>query len=279
MNFRRAGIQDGPLSGPFGRKRRRVASPFAGATALYGLVPGIAGSKPCVRVEAASGANAGQKLDLTAAQITDGTLLAWCDGGDGFAEWLDLSGAGNHALAITGYSRPRLVFGGVIQTHPGNGLPALLMLNGTLASSAEFTAVALTASVLGYRTASRESWIGARRGALPWRAFSIGSWQDANCNAALVVGDDVSDQLLVRANGPIGSINSYVYAPATQTVRSNGNEVLASYASASTAPYAIEIGGYQLGYNPTQGYLQCIVMAPAVLDPVPWETAIAAAHS
>ena len=58
--------------------------------------------------------------DFTADEVSDGTLAAWCSGGDGFVKtWHDQSGEGNDASQSTAGYQPRIVDAGVLETEGG----------------------------------------------------------------------------------------------------------------------------------------------------------------
>ena len=53
--------------------------------------------------------------DFTAAEVADGTLAAFCGGGDGFVyRWWDQSGNARHAIAPADASEPQIVDAGVV---------------------------------------------------------------------------------------------------------------------------------------------------------------------
>ena len=62
--------------------------------------------------------------DFTATEVSDGTLAAWCGGGDGFVkQWWSQTGS-NHASNSTAAQQPKLVSAGVVILEGGN--PAVL---------------------------------------------------------------------------------------------------------------------------------------------------------
>ena len=67
--------------------------------------------------------------DFTAAEVSDGTLAAFCGAGDGFVkQWWDQSGNARHASQTTAGYQPKIVSSGVVVTEEGK--PAIL-LDGT----------------------------------------------------------------------------------------------------------------------------------------------------
>jgi hypothetical protein len=57
------------------------------------------------------------EADFTATEVSDGTLAAWCGGGDGFVKvWWDQSGNGRDATQATAAAQPKLVSSGVLVT-------------------------------------------------------------------------------------------------------------------------------------------------------------------
>jgi hypothetical protein len=62
--------------------------------------------------------------DFTAAEVSDGTLAAFCGAGDGFVkQWWDQSGNARHASQSTAGSQPKIVDSGAVVTKEGK--PAL----------------------------------------------------------------------------------------------------------------------------------------------------------
>jgi len=60
------------------------------------------------------------EADFTAAEVSDGTLAAWCGGGDGFVKtWWDQSGNARHATQATAAAQPQIVDSGVLVTEGG----------------------------------------------------------------------------------------------------------------------------------------------------------------
>ena len=109
------------------QKNKGLLDEFTGAAAAYSLrdLTFLRGN-PVVRVRRSSD-NAEQ--NFTAAQVTDGTLTAFCGAGDGFVRtWYDQSGNGRNATQTTTANQPQIVSSGVlVQT---NSKPAL-DFNGT----------------------------------------------------------------------------------------------------------------------------------------------------
>jgi len=63
--------------------------------------------------------------DFTAAEVSDGTLAAFCGAGDGFVkQWWDQSGNARHAAAAADANEPKIVDSGVVILKEGK--PALL---------------------------------------------------------------------------------------------------------------------------------------------------------
>jgi len=61
---------------------------------------------------------------FTSTEVSDGTLAAWCGGGDGFVKtWHDQSQHGRDATAATAQNEPKIVASGVVITDGGK--PAL----------------------------------------------------------------------------------------------------------------------------------------------------------
>jgi hypothetical protein len=99
---------------------------------LLDLVPGAAAAyslrslsrsyaDPVVTVRRSSDDDEGS---FTAAEVSDGTLAAWCGAGDGFVkQWWDQSGNENHAVAAADPNEPQIVDSGVVVTEEGK--PAL----------------------------------------------------------------------------------------------------------------------------------------------------------
>jgi hypothetical protein len=62
--------------------------------------------------------------DFTAAEVSDGTLAAFCGAGDGFVkQWWDQSGNARHAVAPADANEPKIVDSGIVVTEEGK--PAL----------------------------------------------------------------------------------------------------------------------------------------------------------
>jgi hypothetical protein len=62
------------------------------------------------------------EADFTATEVSDGTLAAWCGGGDGFVkQWWDQSGTASHMQQASASSQPKIVSAGVLvekNNHP-----------------------------------------------------------------------------------------------------------------------------------------------------------------
>lgn len=64
------------------------------------------------------------EADFTAAEVSDGTLAAFCGAGDGFVyRWWDQSGNARHAVAAADTNEPKIVSSGVVVTEESK--PAL----------------------------------------------------------------------------------------------------------------------------------------------------------
>ena len=60
------------------------------------------------------------EADFTASEVSDGTLAAWCGGGDGFVkQWWDQSGNARHASQTTTTYQPKIVSSGVVVLEEG----------------------------------------------------------------------------------------------------------------------------------------------------------------
>lgn len=80
---------------------------YTGAAAAYSLRQLRTGVTNIVRVRRSSD---NTEQDFTAAQITDGTLTAFCGAGDGFVRtWYDQSGNGNNASQTNTSLQPQIV--------------------------------------------------------------------------------------------------------------------------------------------------------------------------
>jgi len=81
------------------------------------------------------------EADFTATEVSDGTLAAWCGGGDGFVkQWWDQSGNVRHASQTDSAKQPKVCVSGAITQK--DGIPAILFqsinktgLKGAVASS------------------------------------------------------------------------------------------------------------------------------------------------
>jgi len=107
---------------------------YPGAAAAYSLRSlSWAYGGPVVRVRRSSD---NTEQDFTAAQITDGTLAAFCGAGDGFVRtWYDQSGNGCHAQQLTSASQPQIVSSGVLLAKNGKAAMALDGAGDTLTAS------------------------------------------------------------------------------------------------------------------------------------------------
>jgi hypothetical protein len=75
------------------------------------------------------------EADFTASEVSDGTLAAWCGGGDGFVDtWYDQSGYDRDATA-SGAAQPKIVDSGVLVTEGGKPALSFDGVNDTLSSS------------------------------------------------------------------------------------------------------------------------------------------------
>ena len=109
---------------------------YPGAVAAYSLrLLRIAHRElPVVRVRRSSD-NA--EANFTAAEVTDGTLLAWVGAGNGFVRtWYDQSGADRHLQQATAADQPKLVDGGSYQNF-GSGKPYVDFADGKNISIAD----------------------------------------------------------------------------------------------------------------------------------------------
>ena len=92
---------------PFGGVNTYLLDTYGGAAVAYSLRKLSASTTNVVRVRRSSD-NAEQ--DFTAAQVTDGTLTAFCGAGDGFVSiWYDQSGLGNNLTQTSAANQPQIV--------------------------------------------------------------------------------------------------------------------------------------------------------------------------
>lgn len=87
--------------------------------------------------------------DFTAAEVSDGTLAAFCGAGDGFVyRWWDQSGNANHAVAPADANEAKIVSSGVLVT--ADGKPAISFDGTDDYFEATSTAVSGAAAVTGF---------------------------------------------------------------------------------------------------------------------------------
>ena len=90
------------------------------------------------------------EADFTASEVSDGTLAAWCGGGDGFVkQWWDQSGnTGRNGTQATAANQPQVVASGVVVTESGK--PALdfsVSANASMSASVPITDINVFAVV------------------------------------------------------------------------------------------------------------------------------------
>lgn len=92
-------------------KNKLLLDEYGGAAAAYSLRNlTILSDAPVVRVRRSSD---NTEQDLTAAQVTDGTLITFCGAGNGFVRtWYDQSGNGNHVVQTATGSQPQIIVSG-----------------------------------------------------------------------------------------------------------------------------------------------------------------------
>jgi hypothetical protein len=126
---------------------------YAGAAAAYSLRSlTLYYTGPVVRVRRSSD---NTEQDFTAAQVTDGTLVAFCGAGNGFVRsWYDQSGNANHATQASSSFQPLIVSSGALITT--NGKSAVQFAD-TGASKLSFTRISNIGSVFGIYKSSQPS--------------------------------------------------------------------------------------------------------------------------
>lgn len=94
---------------------------YTGAAAAYSLRQLRTDVTNVVRVRRSSD---NEELDITAAEVSDGTLTTWVGANNGFVvTWYDQSGNGNDAAQATAANQPKIVDAGSLITE--NGKPCL----------------------------------------------------------------------------------------------------------------------------------------------------------
>lgn len=108
---------------------------YTGAAAAYSLRQLRTGVTNVVRVRRSSD---NTEQDFTAAQVTDGTLTAFCGAGDGFVRtWYDQSGNNQDAIQVTAAEQPRIVDAGVLDTD--GGAPAISLISSDFLQASSFS--------------------------------------------------------------------------------------------------------------------------------------------
>ena len=117
-------------------KNKGLLDEFSGAVAAYSLRDlSVRRNAPVVRVRRSSD---NTEQDFTAAQVTDGTLTAFCGAGDGFVRtWYDQSGNNQDAIQVTAAEQPRIVDAGVLDTD--GGAPAISLISSDFLQASSFS--------------------------------------------------------------------------------------------------------------------------------------------
>ena len=192
---------------------------YTGAAAAYSLRQLRTGVTNVVRVRRSSD---NIEQDFTAAQITDGTLAAFCGVGNGFIRtWYDQSGNGNNATQTTASSQPQIVANG-----------ALITANGTIG--------------LRFAVDNTDGDIHLSLGALalpqPISIFAAASRASTTDRQALYANNDASFQIATHVDAQVrifaSAILSYQIAPTTgkqlHTGIFNGASSIAAFNGATT---------------------------------------------
>lgn len=142
-----------------------------GAAAAYSLRNlSLSYSAPVVTVRRSTDS---AEADFTATEVSDGTLAAWCAGGDGFVkQWWSQTGM-NHVSNSTAAQQPKIVASGVLVTDGGK--PALQFdgVDDYIATSSTVSFPAVSAFACIVHRDGGKAW---KRIVNAWTSTSVSGW-------------------------------------------------------------------------------------------------------
>ncbi len=196
--------------------------------------------------------------DFTAAQITDGTLLAFTGSGDGFVSaWYDQSGNKAHATQNTTNRQPRIVLNGALVLDSSGVNPTLefhignvgRVLNAPLVSAQPLTLFNLRRYRAGGTTPSRVA-IGYAGGGNSYADSNISGSFRTYYGSYVIQGANNTDR---------GIFYSLANGASTAVSLNGGSEVIGNAGTAGAS--ALTIGGAALNFTPRVNEQEVIIYA------------------
>jgi len=198
---------------------------------------------------------------FTSTEVSDGTLAAWCGGGDGFVKtWHDQSHNGRDATQTTTAAQPKIVSSGVVVTEGGKAALQFDGANDFLTTSAVATAPNASAFMVakagewmnpaGYRGIASHAYSTSLTLGIGFAALAGASSQDWLAGDILSFGSGYGAASTPRAIGPVASGSDIrcvttILGSTAAEVRING--ALASTRVSSSGAIAATTGAILIG--------------------------------
>ena len=237
-----------------------TAGAAAAAYSLRNLSSSYAGS--VVEVRRSSD---GALRSFTAAEVTDGTLVAWVGAGnDGtVSKWYDQSGNDNHATQGTPASQPKIVSGGSLVTGglAFDGANGGLRVAGPVLTSSSFFTTSVIRHDTGTSNTNSENVYGQ------YQSSTSGRWQlSANTSNAYSFFANAANNISSLSAGALGTSQTLISVNANgsnaEIFRDGTSKATDTYSGFTPATVDFTIGFDSINLREFNGKIQELIIYP-----------------